>query len=141
MTKPLSLDLRHRIIWAVEAEGMSRRGAAARFGVAPSTVIDLVRQWKATGSCGARAQGGDRRSARIEAHAAQVLALIDTTPDISLAEIAEHLLAEHGERFVPSVLWRFFDRHDITVKKNGARQRASATGRGRGARSLAGPAA
>ena len=141
MTKPLSLDLRHRIIWAVEAEGMSRRETAARFGVAPSTVIDLVRQWKATGSCEARAQGGDRRSARIEAHAAQLLGLIDTTPDISLVEIAEHLLAEHGERFVPSVLWRFFDRHDITAKKNGARQRAGATGRGRGARRLAGPAA
>jgi transposase len=40
MTKPLSLDLRHRI---VEEEGMSRRAAAARFGVAPSTVIELVR--------------------------------------------------------------------------------------------------
>ena len=64
-------------------------GGAARFGVAPSTVIDLVRQWKATGSCEARAQGGDRRSARIEAHAAQLLGLIDTTPDISLVEIAE----------------------------------------------------
>ena len=46
MTKPLSLDLRHRIIRAVEEEGMSRRGAAARFGVAPSTAIELVRQWR-----------------------------------------------------------------------------------------------
>jgi hypothetical protein len=34
MAKPLSSDLRLRIILAVEDEGMSRRGAAVRFGVA-----------------------------------------------------------------------------------------------------------
>ena len=58
MTKPLSLDLRRRIIRAVEKEGMSRRAAAARFGVAPSTAVELVRHWKETGSCEARPQGG-----------------------------------------------------------------------------------
>jgi transposase len=141
MTKPLSLDLRRRIIRAVEEEGMTCRAAATRFSVAPSTVIELMRQWKETGSCEARPQGGDRRSGRVEAHAAQILALVEETPDISLVEIGEHLLAAHGERFVPSVLCRFFDRHDITLKKNRACQRANATGRGRGARRLAGPAA
>jgi putative transposase len=58
MTKPLSSDLRRRIIGAVEEEGMSRRAAAARFSVAPSTVIELVRQWKQTGSYGARRLAG-----------------------------------------------------------------------------------
>jgi hypothetical protein len=104
-------------------------------------VIELMRQWKETGSCEARRQGGDRRSGRVEVHAAEILALLDETPDISLVEIGDHLLAAHGERFVPSVLCRFFDRHDITVKKNRARQRADTAGRGRGARRLAGPAA
>ncbi|HWE21759.1 MAG TPA: transposase [Hyphomicrobiaceae bacterium] len=141
MTKPLSVDLRLRIIRAVEEEGMTRRATAARFGVAPSTVIDLMRHWKETGSCEARPQGGDRRSARVEAHAVQILALVEAMPDITLVEIAEHLQAAHGERFVPSVLCRFFDRHDITFKKNGARQRAGSTRRGRSPRSLAGPAA
>lgn len=91
MTKPLSLDLRRRIIRAVEEEGMSRRAAAARFGVAPSTAVELVRQWKATGSCEACPQGGDRRSARIEAHSAQLLALVKSKPDITLEEIARSL--------------------------------------------------
>jgi hypothetical protein len=49
-------------------------------------------------SCEARPQGGDRRSARIEAHAAHILALIDEAPDISLVEISEHLQTAHGER-------------------------------------------
>lgn len=124
MTKPLSMDLRRRVIRAVEEEGMSRRATATRFGVAPSTVVELVRQWKDTGSCAALAQGGDKRSARIEAHSAEILALVEARPDITLAEIAGHLLDAHGERSVPSVLWRFFDRHATTFKKNRTRQRA-----------------
>ena len=131
MAKPLSPDLRIRIIRAVEDQGMSCRGAAARFGVAPSTAIELVNDWRSTGACEARVQGGDRRSTRIERHAAEILALVEATPDMTLAEIAEHLFKAHGERFVPSVVWRFFDRRNITFKKNITRQRAGAAGRSR----------
>jgi transposase len=105
------------------------------------TKVEFVRQWKATGNCAARPQGGDRRSARIEAHSAQLLALVKARPDITLGEIANHLLETHGERFVPSVLWRFFDRRAITFKKNRARQRAGSPRRGRAARCLAGSSA
>ena len=38
MTRPLSDDLRRRVVTAVD-DGMSRRGAARRFGIAPSTAI------------------------------------------------------------------------------------------------------
>jgi transposase len=138
MAKPLSSDLRLRIIRAVEDEGMSCRGAASRFGVAPSTAVELVRDWRSTGLIEARVQGGDRRSARIESHAGDILALIEATPDITLAEIADHLFNAHDERFAPSVIWRFFDRRDITFKKNLARQRARSAGRGRGTRGVEG---
>jgi transposase len=103
MAKPLSPDLRIRIIRAVEDEGMSCRGAAARFGVALSTAIELVSESRSTGTCEARMQGGDRRSARIESYAAEILALVVATPDITLAELAERLFKAHGERFAPSV--------------------------------------
>lgn len=66
MAKHLSPDLRLRIVRAVEDEGMNCRGAAGRFGVAPSTAIELVSEWRSTGACEARARGGDRLSARIE---------------------------------------------------------------------------
>ena len=138
MAHPLSSDLRLRIIRAVENEGMSRRGAADRFGVAPSTAVDLVRVWRSTGACEASMQGGDRRSARIESHAAEILALVEDTPDMTLAEIADHLFKAHCERFVPSVVWRFFDRRNIAFKKNIARQRAGSTGRGRRTRRMEG---
>jgi transposase len=138
MTKALSPDLRLRIIRAVEDEGMSCRSAAGRFGVAPSTAIELVSDWRSTGTYEAGLQGGDRRSARIESHAAEILALVEATPDITLAEIADHLFKAHGERFVPSVVWRFFDRRNITFKKNIARERARSAGRGRGTRGMEG---
>ena len=49
MTRPLSNDLRQRVVAAV-ADGMSRRAAAERFGIGASTAIKWVQQWRKTGS-------------------------------------------------------------------------------------------
>lgn len=130
MTKPLSNDLRERVIDAV-AKGDSCRAAASRFGVVASTAVKWTRRWRDTGSAAARPQGGDKRSGRIEAHAGEILALIEARRDITLAEIAAHLEDRHGEHFAPSTVWRFLDRHDQTFKKNCARQRAGQARRGR----------
>ena len=116
MTKPLSNDLRERLIEAVAA-GMSRRAAADRFGVAASTAVKWARRWRDTGSKAPRPQGGDKRSERIEAHAAEILGLVAETHDITLSEIASHLERQHGERFAQSTVWRFLDRHAMTFKK------------------------
>jgi transposase len=125
MTKPLSIDLRQRLVWAVDG-GMTRRMAGERFGVAASTAVRWVDQWRRTGSVQPRPQGGDKRSQRIEAHADEILALIDETPDMTLAEIAAHLEGSHGLRVAVSTVWRFLERRGITLKKNRARQRARA---------------
>ena len=130
MTRPLSKDLRERLIEAV-AQGATCRAAAARFGVAASTAVKLVRRWRDTGSSTPRPQGGDMRSERIEVHADEILEQIAKQIDITLVEIAAHLELTHGERFAPSTIWRFLDRHAQTFKKNRARQRAEAPGRGR----------
>jgi transposase len=74
MAKPLSMDLRVRVVGAIAA-GMSRRAAAERFGVAASAAIKLYALWQTTGSVEPRPQGGDKRSDRIEALAEPILAL------------------------------------------------------------------
>jgi transposase len=124
MTKPLSIDLRERLISAVEG-GMSRRSAAERFGIAASTAIKWVDQWRRTGSIRPQPQGGDKRSHRIEAHAEEILALVDETPDITLAEIAEHLKTAHGLKVAQSTVWGLLNRRGMTFKKNRARQRTA----------------
>ena len=126
MTRPLSIDLRERLVSTVDG-GLSRRDAAARFGVAPSTAIKWVDRWRRTGDVRPRAQGGDKRSHRIEAHAEEFLALIEATADITLGETAAHLDEMHGLKVAPSTVWRLLDRRGMTFKKTRARQRATAS--------------
>ena len=126
MTRPLSTDIRSRLVLAVEG-GMTRRSAAKRFGIAASTAIKWVERWRGSGSVEPRPQGGDRRSHRLEAHAEEILELIAVRPDITLAEISEHLVQVHGVKTAPSSVWRLLDRHGMTFKKNRARQRAAAS--------------
>ncbi len=126
MTKSLSKDLRERVVSAVEG-GMTRRSAAKRFGVAPSTAIKWVDRWRRTGDIGPRPRGGDHRSHRIEAHAEEILALTVGTPDTTLAELAEHLEETHGVVVAQSTIWRLLDRRGMTFKKNRARERTTAS--------------
>ena len=125
MTRPLSKDIRKRVVAAVEEEGMSRRSAAARFGVAASTAIKWVDRWRRTGSVAARPMGGDNRSHRIERYAGDILAVVEETPDVTLAELKAYLAATHGLRVSESMIWRLLDRHGLTFKKNRARHRAA----------------
>ena len=83
-----------------------------------SSGIRWVAEWRASGRTAPRAQGGDRRSDRVEAEAAFLLARrIPETPDVTLAELREALWRERGLLVAVSTLWRFFDRRRITLKK------------------------
>lgn len=126
MTRPLSMDLRSRLVSAV-ANGMTRRAAAKRFGVAASTAIKWVDRWERTGAIAPRRQGGDRRSRHIEVHGEEILGLIKARRDITLAEIVAHLDLEHGLKVAQSTVWRLLDRRGMTFKKNRTRQRAAAS--------------
>jgi transposase len=116
MTKALSVDLRDRVVAVIEG-GLSRRQAAARFGVSVSSAIRWHALARRTGTATPRQQGGDRRSGRIEAHADVILAAVAKQPDITLAELRE-LLAGHGVSVGIATLWRFFTRRKITLKKS-----------------------
>lgn len=112
----LSGDLRKRVVCEVE-RGSSRRAAAARFGVSASSAIRWVQAVGKTGTSEAKPQGGDRRSKRIEAHHNFLMETIADRKDVTLAELQELLVKRRRARFGIGTLWRFFDRHGITVKK------------------------
>ena len=125
MPKPLSFDLRSRVLSAIEA-GLSRRQAAERFGVSASSAIRWDALRRAGGDAHPKPQGGDRLSHRTQAHAGLIQAALAQVPDITLPELQVRL-ARHGAQVSVAALWRFCHRHKITRKKR-RRMRASRTG-------------
>ena len=115
MPKPLSYDLRARVLAAVDG-GLSCRQAAERFGVSPSSAIRWQALRRAGGDARPKPSGGDRLSHRTEAHAALIQAALDEVGDIALTELKARL-AEQGASTSVASLWRYFRRHKITRKK------------------------
>jgi transposase len=132
MARTLSTDLRARVVAAVDG-GLSRRAAADRFGIGVATAIRWVRTFRSTGVMSAAPKGGDLRSHRIEAHRDAILSAIANKVDITIVELVDFLAREHGLRVARSTVWRFLNRHGMTFKKNGARQRAGQARRVRAA--------
>ncbi len=116
MGRYLSEDLRVRVIRAIEG-GLSRRAAAARFGVSVSSAIRWMSAYVDEGRAKAKPQGGDQRSGRIEAQHDFLMQAIAEAPDITLAELRERLIEERGETFALSTIHQFFRRHGVSYKK------------------------
>jgi transposase len=116
MVKALSIDLRNRVISAVNG-GISRNQAAARFSVSVASAVRWCALARQQGDALPKPQGGDRKSHRIEAQAAVILAIVKDEPDITLEEL-QSLLCKRDRAFGIGTLWRFFDRHQITLKKS-----------------------
>ena len=125
MAKALSVDLRRRVVEAVEA-GASCRQAAARFGVGASSAIRWVARYRKRGHVDPDKRGGNLRSHRIDGHRDLILGWIGEQPDLTLAEISERLSKAVAYRPLPSIVCRFFQRHGLTRKKRLA-MRASKT--------------
>ena len=115
MPSALSVDLRERVIAAIET-GTSRRQAAKRFGVGAASAIRWHDHFRQQGRIAPKLSGGDHGAPAIEAHADRILALCEAHPHIVLRELRD-ALAEPDIRTSTSGLWRFFARRRITRKK------------------------
>jgi len=113
MPRSYSGDLRERVIEAVES-GASRRETAERFEVSVSSAIKWVQRWHESKSAAPKPRGGS--VSPLEAVAEQILDLIAQQPDLTLVETVTEL-RKRRIRTSRSSLWRFLDRHEITLKK------------------------
>ncbi len=129
MAKSYSGDLRERVVEAVEA-GASRHEAAERFEISVSSAVRWVQRWDSIGSCAAKPRGGS--VSPLERWAEDILALVAAQPDLTLDETVGELL-KRRIRTSKSALSRFFQRHDITLKKKfcGRRNSIAQTSPGR----------
>jgi transposase len=125
MAKGYSKDLRVRAVWIVE-DGESAREAARLLNIGAATAIRWIERWTTTGSVEAKAGTGHSRSP-LKVHEQWLLDLVAAEPDLTLDEIRTRLAAEKKLKVATSSIWRFFDRNEITFKKNAARGRAGST--------------
>jgi transposase len=115
MGKPYSMDLRERVVGAIEG-GMSTRQAAARFSVGIATAGAWARLKRATGEVRPAKQGKPKGSV-LDAHAGFILGLIKEAPDTTLDEMVERLREERAVTVVRTAVWKFLDRREQTHKK------------------------
>jgi len=121
MAKGYSIDLRARVVALVE-DGESRREAARVLGVGAATAIRWLERWTTTRSVAALPGTGHCHSP-LEAHRQWLLDLVAREPDLTLEEIRARLKSEKRLTSGTTSVWRFYERHDITFKKNAARRR------------------
>jgi transposase len=125
MAKGYSKDLRVRAVSMVET-GESAREAGRVLDVSASTAIRWIERWTTTGSVEAKPGTGHTRSP-LEKHRQWLLDLVAAEPDLTLDEIGVRLGSNKKLKTATSSVWRFYERHGISFKKNTARRRAGST--------------
>ena len=118
MARPLSMDLRERVVAAVLA-GETCRSVAARFGVAVSSVVKWSQRHRATGSVAPGQMGGHRKRL-LEPHRAFIMERIAQTPHLTLHGL-KAALAARGVSVSHNAVWLFVRRERLRFKKNTVR--------------------
>lgn len=118
MVKPLSNDLRERVVSAILA-GETCRSAASRFGVAVSSAVKWSQRYRQTGSVAPRRMGNHRRPV-LEPHRAFIIERIEAVPHLTLHGMKDELAAR-GVKVSHNAVWLFLRREGLRFKKNSAR--------------------
>ena len=127
MVRPCSVDLRERVVGAVES-GESCRRVLARFSVSVASVVRWSHRFRTTGSVAAKPMGS-RLPRLLLGERAWILARLDAKPDITLRALVAELHAR-GVRASYGSVWRLLNDEGLSFKKKRVRQRAGAAGRG-----------
>jgi transposase len=115
MGKPYPLELRKRVVAAVESGRLSCNQAAAQFEVAISTAIGWVRRVRETGSVAPSKIGGYRPKAISGVHRDWMLQRTKE-PDFTLRGLVGEL-AERGLKVDYRSVWEFVHAEKLSFKK------------------------
>jgi len=119
MTRPYSNDLRERVVGAVERGEMSRRQAAAHYGVGISTAIKWMQRLRRTGSVSPGKIGGYRPKKLIGGWRDWLLERCRSGEFTLRGLVGE--LAERGLKVDYRVVWEFVHAEKLSHKKRMAR--------------------
>lgn len=125
MARAYSLDLRERVVAAVEKGGLSCHQAAAQFGVGVSTAINWVRRLRETGSVRPLKIGGYKPKSIRGEHRVWLLQRIKERDFTLRGLVAE--LAARGLKVDYRTVWSFVHAEKLSFKKKrgGWRTRSS----------------
>jgi putative transposase len=115
MTRPYSNDLRERVVDAVERGELSRRQAAAHYGVGVSTAIKWVQRVRRTGSVSPGKIGGHRPKKLSGPWRVWLLGRCRSGDFTLRGWVAE--LAERGLKVDYRVVWEFVHAEKLSHKK------------------------
>jgi transposase len=118
MARPLSNDLRERVVAAVDG-GESCRSVAARFNVAVSSVVKWSQRRRRTGSVTPGKMGGHCKPV-LGPHRTFIVERIEQTPHLTLHGLKAELAAR-GVKVSHTVVWTFLRREGLRFKKNTVR--------------------
>ena len=128
MGKPYSVDLRERVVRAVEVGGQSRHAAARQFGIGVSSVIRWVQRLREKGSLAPGQMGGHKPRKIRGAHGAWLRQRIGRGDFTLRGLVAE--LGERGLKVDYRSVWEFVHAERLSFKKNRGGWRARAGRRG-----------
>lgn len=115
--KPLSNDLRERILNAVDRHEGSRRKLAVRFSVDVSTITRLLQLRRQTGSSEPRPHGGGVPPTLASDDLERLHRFVKEDPDATLETLKQRL----GVSGSIMIVWRALKKLGITVKKKSPR--------------------
>jgi putative transposase len=109
------MDLRERVVAAVAHEGLSRRQAAARFGVSESTAINWLKRVAMTGNVAPGQIGGHKPKKIAGAHRDWLVARCRER-DFTLRGLVAELF-ERGLKVDYRSVWEFVHAEKLSHKK------------------------
>jgi transposase len=115
--KPLSRDLRERIVNAHEQEGQSYTQVAKRFAVSRSSVKRFVKQWRATQDLTPKAASNGSQPTLDAADTARLRVWLEQRVETSQDELREQLAVETGKVVSQPTICRTLQRARLTRKK------------------------
>ena len=115
MGRAYSIDLRERVVAAVETGGLSCHRAAAQFGVGVSTAIRWVERLRNTGSVAPSKIGGYKPRAIAGEHRTWLLTRIKEKDFTLLGLVGE--LVERGLKVDYRSVWTFVHDEKLSFKK------------------------
>jgi len=115
MGKPYSIDLRERVVAAVQRDGLSCHQAAKQFGVGINTAIIWMRRLRETGNVAPGKMGGHKPKAISGEHRLWLLQRIKDGDFTLRGLVAE--LAERGLRVDYRSVWEFVHAEKLSFKK------------------------